>query len=700
MNDLMRKNIFKCLSEWDGSPPTRYQVADILDPEHRGRFYELMEDMETEGIIVHTKHDGWVIPWQGAYVTGKLQRNPRGFAFVLAKGDDDDVFIPANSMKGAMHGDLVVASLAGRNARSKKQEGIIQKVLQRANETVVGTFERSENGGYVKADNKRIGIDVYIPYEYTNDAKNGYKVVATIYKWPDGRRGPVGEITEILGQADDVGVDILSIARSLGLPDSFPADVLAMADKVPAVLSEGAFNGRHDLRDRVVFTIDGADAKDLDDAISIRDIDNGCYELGVHIADVSHYVTLGSALDKEAYDRATSVYLLDRVIPMLPEALSNGVCSLSGGVNRLTLSAFMSIDQRGHVYDYNVEQSVIKSAARLTYSEVNDYLEDNKKSAGIAKVSKSLDKMQKLAAILSKKRKKRGSLDLDIDEAHITLDKQGIPIQIAPHSRGESHRMIEEFMLCANETVAAWLDVMNMPAIYRIHEAPKTEKMTALNAFVSAFNVSIKGAATGVHPKSLQKVLNDVKDTPQENIISRLMLRSLQKAKYSPTNGGHFGLSTEDYCHFTSPIRRYPDLFVHRTITNILTAKNLGWIEGAENRAAQVADHCSDREVRATEAEREVEDLKMTEFMQNHIGEEFEALISGVTAFGLFVELKNLVEGLVHISELDDDYYDYDEKNHQLIGSRRRKLYRLGDAIKVKCVKASLAERKMDFQIV
>lgn len=698
----MQEDCVALLKTWVGKPPEEQELCQRLGLEGPEAVLWLRE-WEQEGLIVCNRKGGYGLPAQWGYVAGRVQRNAKGFAFLVTDAQEDDLFIPANGLGGAMHGDFVLANLSHRpHADNRRQECEVVRVLKRAHTQVVGRYEPTSQGGYVVCDEARLGSDVFIAPRYRNGAQKGDKVVCRILRYAGQRKDAQGEITEVLGGAGDAGVDVLAIIRSKKLPDGFPDPVLREAAQMPKRVTKEARAARLDLRQEVVVTIDGADSKDFDDAVSIRKTAGG-WQLGVHIADVSAYVREGSALDKEALARGNSVYLLDRVLPMLPESLSNGICSLNPDVDRLTLSCIMELDAAGQVLRADLAQSVIHSHARLTYDEVNDLLEkqDAETARRLSAVAPALQEMQRLAAVLYARRVERGALNLDIPEPAFRLDETGHCVEVTVRARGTAHKMIEEFMLAANETVAAFLDGREIPTIYRVHEDPSQEKMEDLDLFVRNFNLKIEGVHKGVKPKALQQVLEAVQGQPAEGILSRVLLRSLQKARYAPENKGHFGLAAQNYCHFTSPIRRYSDLVVHRCVKAVLEGRVTGpWLEQMRERVPDWAQQCSEREVVAVEAERAVDDLKMTEYMADHVGEAFQGVISGVTEFGLFVELPCTVEGLVHITNLDDDFYVYDEKQYALIGRRRRKVYRLGDPARVRVVKADVDTRKIDFELL
>ncbi len=667
-------------------------------------FRGILDELESEGRIFKTRRERYGAPDRMNLVVGRLQGNERGYGFVIPEDENTvDVFIPADELNGAMHNDRVVARIGKRSLGDKRAEGEIVKVISRANKTIVGTFENSVQFGFVIPDNTRISGDIFIPKGEFNKAKAGYKVIAEITRWPEKRRNAEGKVIEVIGNKDDPGNDIISIIKSYNLSESFPEETIKQAESVADEVTQDMLAGRRDLRQLRMVTIDGEDAKDLDDAVSIEILPEGNYRLGVHIADVSYYVTENSALDQEALKRGTSVYLVDRVIPMLPRKLSNGICSLNPKVDRLSFTVMMTIDSNGKVINHEIFDSVINIDERMTYTNVYKILVDNDEE-----LSKKYDyliddfkAMEKLARILRGKRFDRGAIDFDFEEAKIVLDDKGKPIEVKRYEITIANKIIEEFMLVCNETVAEHFYWASVPFVYRVHEDPDTDKMETFSEFVYNLGYTLKGGTNKVHPKALQDLITKVKGTKEERIISTVMLRSLQKARYNSKNSGHFGLAAKYYCHFTSPIRRYPDLIIHRVMKEFLKGN---FSEAREEylikNLSEIAKHCSERERVAEEAERETEDLKKVEFMKEHEGETFEGIISNVTSFGMFIELDNTIEGLIRMSMMEDDYYIFNEKQYCLVGERTRKIYRIGDTLSVKLAKADLATRKIDFTIV
>ncbi len=685
------------------NPMLEEELMDVFDIERKQRedFSKLLEDMVKEGLIIKTRKKRFGTPERMGLILGKLQGHHRGYGFVISdRPEVPDVFIPANFMNGAMNNDRVIARINTVNSETRKSEGEVIRILSRANTEVVGVYEDSRNFGFVVPDDPRINADIFISKNETNGAKEGDKVVCEITKWPEARRNPEGRITEIIGHKNDVGTDILSVMKKYKLNPDFPEEVDMQVGNIADEVLEEEKKHRVDLRSIQMVTIDGADAKDLDDAVSIEQLSNGNYKLGVHIADVTHYVREGTPLDKEALERGTSVYLVDRVIPMLPRKLSNGICSLNPKVDRLTLSVFMEIDHRGRVVNHEIVEGLININERMVYEDVSDILEkdDEKLKEKYADFLEMFKNMEKLSLILRKHRENRGAIDFDFPEAKVILDDKGKPIDVMKYERRIANRIIEEFMLVCNETVAEYFYWQNVPFVYRVHEDPSLEKLEEFNKFIHNFGYHLKGLNTEIHPKSLQELLKKLEGTKEERLINTLMLRSLKKARYAGHNLGHFGLAAQYYCHFTSPIRRYPDLEIHRIIKESLHGKLVGKrLEELNAKVPIIADQSSTRERVADEAERETVDLKKAEYMADKIGEEYEGIISGVTSFGMFVELDNTIEGLIRLSSLVDDYYIYDSEHHLLLGERKKKIYRMGDTIKIKVSRVDIAQKEIDF---
>ena len=620
-------------------------------------------------------------------IQGTITKHRKGFGFVVSDDIDKDIFISAPSMNGAMNGDEVEVDLIPDYLWRESPEGIITKILKRNTVEVVGTFEKSKKFGFVIPESKKFKEDIFIRKKDFSGAQRGDKVVVSIAKYPDRYNSAEGRITEIISRFGQPGGDIKAIARTYDMRETFPSRVNAEAKamKRKGIGTEDV-KKRKDLRNKKVFTIDGADSKDFDDAVSIEILKNGNYLLGVHIADVSHYVENGGFLDKEALKRGTSVYLLDQVIPMLPKALSNDICSLNPNEDRLTLSVDMEITQRGVIVNHEIYESIINSCERLIYDDISDLLENDDKDMSVRykDIKNELLMMNDLAIALRKRRYERGSLDFDLDESYIKLDKRGVPISVDIAQRRTANKLIEEFMLIANETVAEHFYWMEIPFVYRVHEKPDNEKIDKLKVFLQSFGIILKGNSDSIHPKAISNILEQVKGKSNENVVSSVTLRSMQKAFYSTSCEGHFGLALKYYCHFTSPIRRYPDLMIHRiikwVISNEVTSKGTKYFAKMAENAAELS---SAAERKAIEAEREVEKLKKAEYMTYHIGEEFDGVISGVTNFGLYVQLENTIEGLIKIDSLYDDYYDYNQEKYALMGRRTNKVYKLGDKIRI-----------------
>jgi len=688
------------------TPLKKEELALIFDihPTEMPMFYNFLEELEEDGYIGKTKKGKIASPKSMGYFVGKFVAHRKGFGFVESDEEyTQDLFIPAADVNGAMHNDRVVAEITKPATDERRAEGAIIKVLEREITKVVGEFQSNKTFGFVIADEKKFNQDIYIPKKYFSGAKDGDKVVVQITIWPQAGRKPEGKIIEVLGPKGEKEVEILSIIRAHGLPEEFPKKVLEEAQKVAVPIPQEEIDRRLDIRDLNIFTIDGEDAKDLDDAISIERLSNGNFKLGVHIADVTHYVHEKSKLDKEALKRATSVYLVDTVIPMLPKTLSNGVCSLNPHEDKLTLSVFMEIDRNGNVKQYDIKETIINSKARMTYTEVSDILEndDEELKAKYSHVAEDFKTAEVLAKILMERRSRRGAIDFDFPEAKIILTPEGKVSDIKEYERRISNRIIEEFMLITNETVAEHYFWLNIPFVYRIHETPSPEKMQELGKFVSTFGYTIKGDLEEVHPKALQSIISAIKGKREEEAISTIMLRSLKQARYSPECSGHFGLAAQYYSHFTSPIRRYPDLQIHRIMKEHLNNKiNKKRQEQLVNIVDYASTQSSERERAADLAERDVKDYYKAVYMEDKVGEEFDGVVSSVTSFGMFIELPNTVEGLSRLANMGDDYYIYDEMTYTIIGERTRKTYRIGDPVRIKVANVNVDLREIDFKIL
>ena len=705
-NDIMqaRKERILAYIKSDGYlPMKRRDLRVMMDvpTEDRPAFEELLQQLIDEGHIFETKKGKLASPKDLQMATGSFIGHARGFGFVTPDEGGDDVFIPASETMGAMQKDKVLYKVLHKAEKGKKADGVIVKILERGQQRIVGTFEGSNKGfGFVVADDKKIAKDIFISREHTKGAVSGHKVVVEIIDYGEDRRNPEGKVVEILGHVNDPGVDILSVIRRYELAVEFPDEVYAEIEHLETEVKEEDKIGREDIRDWLTITIDGEDAKDLDDAVTMKKLDNGNYELGVHIADVSHYVRENTELDKEAYARATSVYLVDRVIPMLPHKLSNGICSLNPHVDRLALSCIMEIDQKGEVVAHRVAETVINSNYRMTYTAVREILEDGTPEllAQYQEILSMLEEMEELRQILGRKRRKRGSVNFDLPESKIILDENGKPVEIKPYERSISTNMIEEFMLVCNETIAENSFWQEMPFMYRSHQEPDEDKLEKMEQFIRGFGYHLRKKDGEIHPREIQKVLREAEGKDEERIITRIILRSMMQARYTAENGGHFGLAAKYYCHFTSPIRRYPDLEIHRMIKKMLHGQ-LDEKASANYRKKMPdwAKHCSKQERVAEDAERDTDTLKKVEYMADKVGEIYEGIISGVTGWGIYVELPNTIEGMVALNQMDDDFYEFDDKNMMVYGKRTKKSYRLGDRVVVSVVKVDRMMNTIDF---
>ena len=669
----------------------------------RGEFHQVIDDLLKKGYIQIDAHGLVGLPKE-MVMQGTFMATSRGFGFVRTEDEDkDDIFIPERYCSNAFHGDIVQVQITKEGNGRRREEGRILKVLERKTTRLVGTFTKNKNVTFVVPDQEKITRDIYIAKGDTLGAVDGHKVVVELKNYGDEDKSPEGIVIQILGHINDPGVDILSIIKGYGLPEEFPEDVMKETAGIPYEVSPKEMAGRVDLRHLDTVTIDGEDAKDLDDAITLQVTEDGLYELGVHIADVSHYVTENSALDKEALNRGTSVYLVDRVIPMIPHKLSNGICSLNAGVDRLALSCLITYDEHGKIKRHRICESVIQVTERMNYSDVRDILvyEKEETCKRYEPLIPMFRNMEKLAAILRKGRKKQGSIDFDFQECKILLDKNGKPTDIVPYDRNVATRMIEEFMLAANKVVAEDYFWMDIPFLYRIHEIPDHEKIDKLQVFLQNFGIYLKSSHDEIHPKEVQKLLTKIEGTPEKPLISRLTLRSMKQAKYSAYSSMHFGLSTRYYCHFTSPIRRYPDLQIHRiikeTLHNKFTTRRFSHYDAI---LPKVAEQSSKMERRAEEVEREVCKLKKAEYMRRRIGEVHEGIISGVTNWGIYVELPNTIEGMVHVSILPGDYYYYDEKTYSMVGERTGRTFKLGEKAKIRVKDVDMMLKNIDFELV
>ena len=686
-------------------PMKSKQIAQILQvpKEELSEFRSILDKLESEFKIRKTRKSKYILT-QNNYVQGVYMANSKGYGFVQVE-NGEEIFISKENKLNALNKDIVLVCV-NEEKNNKNLDGRIVKIVKRENEQIVGTFQINKSFGFVVPDDKKLGTDIFISKKKINGAKNNQKVVVKLTKYPENGKNAEGEIKEIIGNINEAGVDMMCLIKEYNLPYEFPEFVLEEVNLIKDNIDNEDIKNRIDLRNEEIFTIDGEDAKDLDDAIQVKKLSNGNYELGVHIADVSYYVKENSKLDKEAFKRGTSVYMLDRVIPMLPQKLSNGICSLNEGKDRFTLSIKMEIDSSGNVISHDIFKGVINVTKRMTYSNVNQILENSNEeiTKKYKKYISNFKLMEELAKILEKRRIEQGSLDLDIPESKIKLDENGRAIEVGKYELTFANKIIEQFMLTANETIAEKFYWLEAPFIYRVHENPDMEKVTQLNKFLYNFGYKIKGNKDNIHPKAFATVLEDIKGKPEERVISTLILRTLKVARYESENKGHFGISSKYYCHFTSPIRRYPDLFIHRIISKYLNNNynlNTETKEEYKKKADISAEQSSEREKIATKAERDSIDLKKAEFMQDKIGEVYDGIISSVTSFGIFVELENTVEGLIRFENLaEDEYFIYDDEKKHLIGERTNKGYKIGDLIKIRVIEANKELRKIAFERV
>ena len=698
----MRDNILNVLSNSDKALDI-FELQDLLEistVEETSMLSDELRKLEDEVLVYHTNKDKYMLLEKSHLRKGIMRANKKGFGFVEIENMEDDVYISQDNMNGAIHDDVVLVEITSK-MNIDKMEGRILKIIERRVQRFIGLISFDKKGiGHVDLDDSKIKLDIEVPREKSLNAVDGHKVVVELGKKISNGKYE-GEVVEIIGHVNDPGVDILSIIYKYDINVDFPDDVKREVADFPMDVSEREHKGRRDLRNEEIFTIDGDDTKDIDDAISIKKLPNGNYELGVHIADVSYYVREGSPLDNEAMERGTSVYLVDRVIPMLPHELSNGICSLNPDVDRLVMSCVMEFDGEGRQVNYEIFPSVIRSRIQMTYKKVNSLLENNVLPEGYESYEKSLRLMGELSKILRKAKVKRGYIDFGVDEAKILVDEKCVPTDIVLRDRGVGENMIEDFMIAANECVATHIYFMNLPFIYRVHEYPKEEKIRSFLGFVSSLGYTITGNVKDVKPTTIQMILEQLKEKPEFKILSSLMLRSMQKAVYKPENLGHYGLASTCYTHFTSPIRRYPDLTVHRLLRTYLFEGKLdmGTLRKWEEKLVYISEQSSSRERASIDCEREVEDMKMAEYMEQHIGEHFVGMVSSVTSFGMFVELDNLIEGLVPLRDMDD-FFHYDEEHMTLTGEKTHVKYRIGDKVEIKVVKASKEERTIDFEVI
>ena len=694
----------KMIEEFVGSKGYRSmsvkEMAMVLQVPSRDKkdFREVLDALAREGkISIDLK--GKIKPLPADVKVGKYMATQRGFGFVRVEGEDDDIFIPGSYTKSALDGDTVQVLVKKEGGEGKRREGQVLNILERGNSVLVGTYTRSRNFGFVTPDNQKFTKDIYVAKAESKGAVTGHKVVVEITDFGDEQRKPEGRVLEILGHVNDPGVDILSVIKAYGLPEEYPDDVMKQIENIPDEVEEKEKAGRADFRDLQTVTIDGEDAKDLDDAITISKEGN-MYHLGVHIADVSQYVTEGSPLDKEALKRGTSIYLVDRVIPMIPHKLSNGICSLNQGVDRLALSCMMDINEKGEIVKHKICESVINVTRRMSYTSVHKIIEekDEAERKEYEELIPMFELMYELADILQERREKRGSIDFDFPEAKIILDEKGKPIDVKEYERTQANRIIEEFMLAANQTVAEEYFWNELPFVYRTHETPDMEKIQNLALFIENFGYTLKIKEDEIHPKEVQKLMRSIAGKPEEGLIGRLALRSMKQARYTTECEGHFGLALKYYCHFTSPIRRYPDLQIHRIIKeNIHGGMKDKRIDHYQKILPEVAEQTSALERRADDAEREVEKMKKAEYMEQFVGKDFEGTISGLTTWGMYVELPNTIEGMIRVADIPGDYYYYDEDLHRMVGEQTGKVYKMGEPLRIIVAGVDKLTRTIDF---
>lgn len=681
---------------------TIYDLEDklhLLDVDELQELQTCLSELEKDAVIYHSNKDKYMMLEDSHLKRGIMRANKKGFGFVDIDDSDVDVYISEDHMNGALHDDIVLVEITSKKGIDRL-EGRVVKIINREKDTYVGEINFEGDTGIVSLDDNKLKIKVQIPRDKSMNAVDGHKVVVRLGKRIDNSRF-MGEVVEIIGHKNDPGIDILSIVKKYNIETDFPDDVKEQLKNIPSEVSEEECKNRRDLRNEMIFTIDGDDTKDIDDAVSIHRKPNGNYVLGVHIADVSYYVKEGSPLDNDAMERGTSVYLVDRVIPMLPHELSNGICSLNPNVSRLAISCVMEFDSHGKQIDYEIFESVIKSRIQMTYKKVNSILEKNIVPEGYEEYADSLRMMADLAQILRKAKENRGYIDFEVDEAKILVNEKCEPTEIVLRDRGVGENLIEDFMIAANECVATHIYFMNLPFIYRVHEVPKEEKIRSFLGFIGGLGYQINGNLKDNNPKSIQRLIKFLEDKKEFKILSKLLLRSMQKAVYKPVNLGHFGLASKCYTHFTSPIRRYPDTTVHRLLRTYLFQHKLddNTISHWEDKLVYVADHSSAKERSSIDCEREVEDMKMAQYMEGHIGEEFEGMISSVMSFGMFVELDNLIEGLVSIKDMKG-FFNYDEDRMTLTNEKSHVKYTIGERIKVRVIRASKEAKTIDFEIV
>ncbi len=701
MVNAMKEKILSILKESDKALSINEldSALNLNTIEETKAFSDALRELEDSYEIYRSNKNRYMLLENSNLRKGILRMNKKGFGFVEVSGEEEDIFIAPDNINKALNNDTVIVEILNKNS-GEKREGRIVKTLERDLSTIVGEIYFKKDKGYIIPDDKKLDIQLEIDRDKSHGAVDGHKVVVKILRNITKNRYK-GEVVRIIGHKNDPGVDILSIVCKYEINDTFPEEVIEELDSIPEEVREQDKKGRKDLTDVTIFTIDGDDTKDIDDAISVEKLKNGNYKLGVHIADVSYYVKEGSPLDKEAMDRGTSVYLVDRVIPMLPHKLSNGICSLNPGVERLAISCVMEIDNNGKTVDYEIFPSIIKSRLQMTYKKVNQVIEKNEIPEGYEPFVNDLKLMDELSQIIRKAKINRGYIDFDVDEAKIIVDENCHPTDIVLRNRGRGENLIEDFMIQANECVATHIFYMDLPFIYRVHEYPKEEKIRDFISFVQNLGYTVKFNTKDISPKAIQNLINQLKDKKEFKVLSSLLLRNMQKAIYLPQNLGHYGLASKCYTHFTSPIRRYPDTTVHRLLRTYLFNDDMSnqTINKWQEKLVYIAENSSFKERESVECEREVEDMKMAEYMEDHIGEEYKGIISGVTNFGMFIQLDNLVEGLIHVNDMKD-YFSFDEVTQSLIGERTKEKFTLGDEVLIKVKAASKEAKTIDFELV
>ena len=710
-----KEKILNFISEEAYVPMKAKQIAEIMSvPKNQySEFTQILKELTLEYKIKVNKKGKYSLVDAQKYKKGKLRINERGFGFVKIEDSDEEIYISGRNINDSLNEDEVLVELIEDSKKDSHREGRIIKIIERGKDSVVGVFESNKNFGFVIPDDKRFGTDIFISKKNIGKAKNKQKVVVKITKYPENGKKAEGKITEVIGYIDMAGVDMVSLIKEYDLPYEFPESVIKEAQNTEKEISQKEIKNRLDIRNKTIFTIDGEDAKDLDDAVCVEKTEAGTYNLIVSIADVSHYVKENSELDKEAIIRGTSIYMMDRVIPMLPKELSNGICSLNAKEDRLAISVIMEINKSGKVISSDIRKSIINVKERMSYTNVFKILQYIKKETLNIEDMKIIQKykpyieqfslMEELAQILKEKRNRDGALNLDVPESKITLNENGIAIDVKKYETNFANEIIEQFMLIANEVVAEKFFWLEAPFIYRVHEPPATDKIDELNKFLFNLGYKVKYNKENIHPKSFAEVLEKIKETPEERVVSNLILRTLKVARYESTNKGHFGIASKYYCHFTSPIRRYPDLFIHRIISMYLDNNyniNEDIINKYSEQSVKYAERSSDREKIAQKVERDSEDIKKAEYMQNKIGEEYEGIVSSITSFGMFVELENTVEGLIRFENLGNEYFIYDQERKILIGEQSNTIYKIGQRVRIRVIEANKELRRISFEIV